>query len=208
MNAERTGGLFWLLFGCAAIYGGLDLELGTMQEPGSGFLTFVAGSFVACMALLIIIQSYRADPDVAVRVADLWKGVKWKRAVAITVLIALFIVSFETLGFFVCSLALLIIIIQSYRTDPAVAVRVADLWKGLKWKRAVAITILIALFIVSFETLGFFVCSLALLIVIMRWLEGLNWKLCLLVPSIAIGTTYIVFKFFMNISLPAGIFGF
>ena len=152
MNAKRTGGLFWLLFGCAAIYGGLDLELGTMQEPGSGFLTFVAGSFVACMALIIIIQSYR--------------------------------------------------------TDPAVAVRVADLWKGLKWKRAVAITILIALFIVSFETLGFFVCSLALLIVIMRWLEGLNWKLCLLVPSIAIGTTYIVFKFFMNISLPAGIFGF
>ena len=152
MNAERTGGFFWLLFGCAAIYGGLDLELGTMQEPGSGFLTFVAGSFVASMALLIIIQSYRADPDAAVRVADLWKGVKWKRAVAITVLIALFIV--------------------------------------------------------SFETLGFFVCSLALLIIIMRWLEGLSWKLCLLVPSIAIGTTYIVFKFFMNISLPAGIFGF
>lgn len=152
MNSERTGGLFWLLFGCAAIYGGLDLELGTMQEPGSGFLTFVAGSFVACMALLIIIQSYRADADVSVRVADLWKGVKWKRAVAITVLIAIFIV--------------------------------------------------------SFETLGFFVCSLALLIVIMRWLEGLSWKLCLLVPSIAIGTTYVVFKYFMNISLPAGIFGF
>ena len=152
MNAERTGALFWLLFGCAAIYGGLDLELGTMQEPGSGFLTFVAGSFVTCMASLIIIQSYRADP--------------------------------------------------------AVSVRVADLWKGKKWKRAVAITILIALFIVSFETLGFFVCSLALLIIIMRWLEGLSWKLCLLVPSIAIGTTYVVFKFFMKISLPAGMFGF
>jgi putative tricarboxylic transport membrane protein len=123
-----------------------------MQEPGSGFLTFVAGSFVTCMASLIIIQSYRADP--------------------------------------------------------AVSVRVADLWKGKKWKRAVAITILIALFILSFETLGFFVCSLALLIIIMRWLEGLSWKLCLLVPSIAIGTTYVVFKFFMKISLPAGMFGF
>ena len=75
-------------------------------------------------------------------------------------------------------------------------------------RRSRAITVLIALFIVSFETLGFFVCSLALLIIIMRWLEGLSWKLCLLVPSIAIGTTYVVFKFFMNISLPAGIFGF
>jgi putative tricarboxylic transport membrane protein len=152
MNAERTGALFWLLFGCAAIYGGLDLELGTMQEPGSGFLTFVAGSFVSCMALIIIIQSYRKDQTTSKRVIDLWKG--------------------------------------------------------KKWKRAVAITFLIALFILSFEKLGFFVCSLVLLIVIMRWLEGLSWKLCLLVPSIAIGTTYVVFKFFMNISLPAGIFGF
>jgi hypothetical protein len=102
----------------------------------------------------------------------------------------------------------LLVIIQSYREDPKVATRVTDLWKGKKWKRAVAITILIALFILSFETLGFFVCSLVLLIVIMRWLEGLSWKLCLLVPSIAIGSTYVVFKFFMNISLPAGIFGF
>ena len=86
MNAERTGALFWLLFGCAAIYGGLDLELGTMQEPGSGFLTFVAGTFVSCMALIIIVQSYREDQTTSNRVTGLWKGKKWKRAVAITLL--------------------------------------------------------------------------------------------------------------------------
>ncbi|MDN3987255.1 tripartite tricarboxylate transporter TctB family protein [Zwartia vadi] len=152
MNAERIGGLFWLLFGCAAAYGGLGLELGTMQEPGSGFLTFVAGSFVALMALIIVVQSYRADPATQTRVSDLWKGVMW-------------------------------------------------------W-RALAITGLILLFIFSFETLGFFVCSFLLLVIIMRWLEGLEWKMCLLVPSIATVSTYVVFKTMMNISLPAGIFGF
>lgn len=152
MNAERVGGLFWLLFGCAAAYGGLDLGLGTMEEPGSGFLTFVAGSFVALMAILIVIQSYRGDP--------------------------------------------------------AAQARVSDLWKGAMWWRAVAISGLILLFIFSFETIGFFVCSFLLLVIIMRWLEGLEWKLCLLVPTIATVTTYLVFKKMMNISLPAGIFGF
>ena len=152
MNAERIGGLFWLLFGGAAVYGGLGLGLGTMQEPGSGFLTVVAGSFVGAMALIVILQSYKADHSAQVRIKDLWKGVLWHRAVAIV---------------------------------------------GL-----------IFLFIFSFETIGFFVCSFLLLVVIMRWLEGLEWSMCLIVPSVATVTTYIVFKKFMNISLPAGIFGF
>lgn len=152
MNAERIGGLFWLLLGCAAVYGGLDLGLGTMQEPGSGFLTVVAGGFVGIMALAVMIQSYRGDPRAHARISDLWEGVLWHRAVAIV---------------------------------------------GL-----------ILLFIFSFETIGFFVCSFLLLVIIMRWLEGLDWPICLIVPTVATVTTYVVFKKLMNISLPAGIFGF
>lgn len=152
MNAERIGGFFWLLFGCTAAYGGWGLGLGTMQEPGSGFLTFVAGAFVSLMALIVIVQSFRGDP--------------------------------------------------------AAQARVSDLWKGAMWWRAIAITGLILLFIFSFETIGFFVCSFLLLVIIMRWLEGLAWMTCLLIPTIATVTTYVVFKTMMKISLPAGIFGF
>ena len=152
MNAERIGGFFWLLFGCAAMYGGWGLGLGNMQESGSGFLTFVAGAFVSLMALIVIVQSFRGDPAAQVRVSDLWKGVMW-------------------------------------------------------W-RAIAITGLILLFIISFETIGFFVCSFLLLVIIMRWLEGLAWMTCLLIPTIATVTTYVVFKTMMKISLPAGILGF
>ena len=152
MNAERIGGFFWLLFGCTAAYGGWGLGLGTMQEPGSGFLTFVAGTFVSLMALLVIVHSFKGDP--------------------------------------------------------AAQARVSDLWKGAMWWRAIAITGLILLFIFSFETIGFFVCSFLLLVIIMRWLEGLAWMTCLLIPTIATVTTYIVFKTMMKISLPAGVFGF
>ncbi|MCF8173423.1 MAG: tripartite tricarboxylate transporter TctB family protein [Candidatus Methylopumilus sp.] len=152
MNAERVGSLVWLMFGAAAIYGALDLGIGTMGAPGSGFLTCVAGSFVALMALLIFIQSFKGDP--------------------------------------------------------AAQTRVADLWAGCNWWRAVAISILIILFILAFETLGFFLCSFILLLVIMRWLEGLSWKTSILVPVIAIGCTYLLFKTILKISLPAGIFGF
>ena len=98
--------------------------------------------------------------------------------------------------------------IQSFKGDPAAQTRVADLWAGCNWWRAVAISILIILFILAFETLGFFLCSFILLLVIMRWLEGLSWKTSILVPVIAIGCTYLLFKTILKISLPAGIFGF
>ena len=152
MNAERVSSLFWLLFGAAAVYGSLDLGIGTMSAPGSGFLTCVAGSFVALMALLLFVQSFKSDR--------------------------------------------------------AAQARMSDLWVGCNWWRAIAISVLIIVFILAFETLGFFLCSFILLLVIMRWLEGLSWTTSLLVPIVAIGCTYLLFKTILKISLPAGIFGF
>ena len=152
MNAERVGSLFWILFGAGAIYGALDLGLGTMGQPGSGFLTFVAGSFVTAMAVVVFLQSLRVDR--------------------------------------------------------AAQMRVSQLWLGVKWHRTIIITLLTALFIAVFETLGFFICCYALLVTIMRWLEGLSWKISLLVPAVTIVSTYVLFKTILKISLPAGIFGF
>lgn len=152
MNAERVGSLFWLLLGAAAIYGSLDLGIGTMGAPGSGFLTCVAGAFIAFMALLVFVQSFKGDPSAQARLADLWRGCNW-------------------------------------------------------W-RALALSALIILFILAFETIGFFLCSFVLLLVIMRWLEGLSWTTSLAVPLVTIGCTYLLFKTILKISLPAGILGF
>ncbi len=152
MNVERVGSLFWFVLGAAAFYGSLDLGLGSMGQPGSGFLTCVAGSFVAVMALIVFVQSYRADPS----------GQK----------------------------------------------RLSALWQGLRWQRAIAIVLMVILFIQVFEILGFFICSFFLLFSIMKWLEGLSWKTSLLVPACTIVGTYLLFKIILKISLPAGIFGF
>ena len=152
MNADRIGSLFWLLFGVSTVYGSLDLGLGEMGQPGSGFLACLAGSFVILMAVIVFFQSYRGD-----QVAKL---------------------------------------------------QVSELWRGVKWQRAIAITILIAVFIGVFELLGFFVSSFVLLVVIMRWLEGLSWRISLSVPAVAILGTFLLFKTVLKISLPVGILGF
>lgn len=151
MNAERVGGFFWLLVGGASVYGALDLDVGTMSEPGSGFMAFVGGMLVVILALAVCVKSYRADSNA------------------------------ET--------------------------RVSELWRGLQWWRSAAITLLVLVFILAFSTLGYFVSSLMLLVVIMRWLEGQSWRFSLLVPVVVVSATYLLFKTILQINLPAGIFG-
>lgn len=152
MTAERIASVFWFICGVIAAHGGYQLGLGTKGEPGSGFLTFCAGIFIALMAAILFWQSWRKCPENQARLADLWRGTLWYRAVAIVVLTAIFIMAFEYLGFLIC---------------------------------------------------GF-----VLLVVIFRGLERLPWKISLIAPAITVGATYILFSYLLKTSLPAGVFGF
>jgi putative tricarboxylic transport membrane protein len=152
MNAERLSSMVWFLVGAASIYGAIDLGIGSMAEPGSGFMAFTGGCFISLMALLIFVQSYKADPTLQTRVSALWQGVNWSRSLAIT--------------------------------------------------------LLTLIFILSFEKIGFFVSGFLLLVTIMRWLEGVRWTTSLIVPLVAVASTYLLFHTVLQISLPSGIFGF
>lgn len=152
MNAERVASLFWFVVGISAAYGGFGLGLGTTGEPGSGFLTFVAGIFVSMMALIIYVQSYRMSVENQVELADLWRG--------------------------------------------------------LKWHRTVVIILMIIAFILLFEVIGFLICSFILLVAIMKGLEGLGWKISLLIPSVTVLITYLLFTIILKTALPVGVLGF
>jgi hypothetical protein len=151
VKAERISSLFWFVLGASAAYGGFELGLGSAGEPGSGFLTFIAGVFVAFLAGILFIQSLLGNPDDQVRVAALWRG--------------------------------------------------------LKWYRALIIVFLIIAFILAFETIGFLICSFFLLVIIMHWLEGLAWKISLLVPALTVLATYVLFTTILKTALPTGVLG-
>ena len=55
---DQWSSLFWFLTALLICYHSYDLGLGTMSDPGSGFVFFCAGTVVACMALLIFIGSW------------------------------------------------------------------------------------------------------------------------------------------------------
>jgi len=152
MQVERLGHLFWLAVGLVSIYGSTRLGLGAMREPGSGFLPFIAGSFIGLMALGIFLSSILRKRETQAKLSAFWKEVHWHRPAIISLL---------TFGF-----------------------------------------------VLVLEWLGFILAGFLLLLSLFKGVEKFSWKKAMIIPTLTLGLTYLLFNVFLKASLPKGIFGF
>ena len=113
MNADRVSSLFWVLLGLIAIYGSFTLGLGTLREPGSGLLAFMAGAFISLVAAGIFLQSIIRFRGTPLQIKAHWAGANWHRALIIAVLTLGFILVLERLGFFISSFLILFCIFKA-----------------------------------------------------------------------------------------------
>ncbi|MBS0548804.1 MAG: tripartite tricarboxylate transporter TctB family protein [Proteobacteria bacterium] len=104
-RAELWGGLFWLAVGAFVAWQGWLLGLGTLHEPGSGFLFFWLGLVMCAFSVTIALAGMRGQGP---ELADLWRGARWGRVLLVIAALIVYGVAFEPLGFVPCTLALLL----------------------------------------------------------------------------------------------------
>ena len=112
MNAERIGSIFWLGIGLATIYGSIQVEVGTLRMPGSGFVPFLAGSFICVLALIVFFQSFRGREGIQAKLSALWEGVEWQRPIVIGIIMMAYILTLKKGGFLITSFLLLFVILK------------------------------------------------------------------------------------------------
>ena len=151
MNAERLVSTIWLVFGGAIAYSAFGYGLGAEGEPGTGFLAFFAGIFICLMAVIVYIQSY-VNKEMS----------------------------------------------ESTLSKP---------WEGLNWFKALVVILLTLAFIALIEVVGYFVTSIALLVILMRYIEGLPWKNSIIIPILTVFGTYAVFSSMLDMNMPRGVLG-
>ncbi len=152
MKADRASSIFWLAVGLVSIYGSFQLGLGTLSEPGSGFLSFLAGSFICLMALIVFLQSFLQG-----------KGFQ---------------------------------------------VRISTLWEGMRWHRAAFVGLLLLVYILVLERLGFLLTAFLMVLAMVKGVERLSWGKALLISISASSVCYLVFDKFLKATLPRGLLGF
>lgn len=106
-NSQMWGGLFWLAVGLFVAFEGRNLGLGTTNEPGSGFALFWIGII---MSVLSAAEVVRAISQGSPSLASLWAGTRWQKVLLVTIMLLVFGFAFERIGFIICSLLLLLVL--------------------------------------------------------------------------------------------------
>lgn len=134
-NSELWGGLIGFGLGVFVIRAALKLKLGTINDPGSGYVLFYTGILMCLFAATIVFAALtEGGPTFGSR----WKGARWiKPAVVIACLVA-FSVALDSLGFLLSSIPLMILLmrlIDPVRWEIAIPVSIlvpASMWWLLK----------------------------------------------------------------------------
>jgi putative tricarboxylic transport membrane protein len=104
--------LFWMAMGIGVCYGGYALDMGTLHDPGSGFMFFWVGIIMIGLSVGILIPAMK-ETAVAGELKILWTGIQWKKVVIILVALFLYAFVFVPLGFILSTVLLLIFLFKA-----------------------------------------------------------------------------------------------
>ena len=84
----------------------------------------------------------------------------------------------------------------------------APLWKGVRWKKVLIVLVGISIYNYLFNFLGFLLSTLLLMIFLFKAVEPTKWWVSILSSVITMIFSYGIFKFWLKVPFPTGIFGF
>ena len=130
-NSELWGGLIGLAIGGFVIWSGMKLKLGTINDPGSGYVLFYTGILICVFASAIIVS---AVTEGAPTLSSRWENVRWSKPLLLIACLVAFSVALEPLGFLLSSIPLMLLLLRLI--DPvrwALAVPIAVLAPTGMW---------------------------------------------------------------------------
>jgi putative tricarboxylic transport membrane protein len=109
-NSELWGGLVGLALGIFVIWSSFRLKIGTIHDPGSGYVLFYTGILMCLFAATIIVAAVtEGGPTFASR----WEGTRWTRPVALIAFLIVYCFALEPLGFLLSSIPLMLLLLRA-----------------------------------------------------------------------------------------------
>jgi hypothetical protein len=144
--------LVWIGFAAIVCFGGLKLGFGSFHQPQAGFMPFLSGLVLGLLALVDLISG----------VLNHWKGEKADR----------------------------------------------EIWANIHWGKLLLTLVILFIYTVFFNTLGFIIATVLLLFFLYRVMEPRPWWVVVVASIITTGLFYVGFKIGLESQLPGGFLGF
>jgi putative tricarboxylic transport membrane protein len=109
-NSELWGGLIGLALGIFVIWSSFKLKIGTINDPGSGYVLFYTGILMCVFALTIIVAAVtEGGPTFASR----WQGTRWTKPAILIACLVVYCFALEPFGFLVSSIPLMLLLLRA-----------------------------------------------------------------------------------------------
>ena len=109
-NSELWGGLIGLALGIFVIWSGVKLKLGSINDPGSGYVLFYTGILMCLFALTIITAAVtEGGPGFGSR----WEGARWTRPLVLIACLIAFSFALEPFGFLLSAIPLMLLLLRA-----------------------------------------------------------------------------------------------
>jgi putative tricarboxylic transport membrane protein len=129
MNGDRSSyiiaNLVWLGFSIAVAIESWHIDVGTLNAPGPGFLTFIAAALLGILSLISLVQCWKREVK---KTTNIWiGGFPWRVGIALGALFS-YVALLNISGFLLGSSILLFILF--------------NVLAGIKWGKALIASIL------------------------------------------------------------------
>ena len=109
-RADRISGVFWLCFAILAVIESRRLGMGTLHQPGPGFLFFWVNIALGIMALVVLIRAWTEKKTAGPRHA-IFGGQNISKIIFVMLSLFMYILLMETVGFIPVTLLLFIFLL-------------------------------------------------------------------------------------------------
>ncbi len=102
---DQTSSLFWLLVSVSVFIESLRLGIGTLHNPGMGFLTFGASGILGILSLILFLQATLRKKDL--KAALFFAGPLWTRILLVVIVLVVYSWLMPVLGYLISTFLLM-----------------------------------------------------------------------------------------------------
>lgn len=111
-NRDIISSLFWMVIGIGISYGGYDLDIGTLHDPGSGFMFFWVGIFMIGLSLILFINAIR-EKGTKGELKALWAEIRSMKIVSVMTALFIYAYILTPIGFILTTILLLVFLFKA-----------------------------------------------------------------------------------------------
>ena len=103
ISTSGASAIFWVAVGILTCYGATRLGLGSVTEPGAGFIFFWSGLILVLLSLMVLVDSVRSTEDTVQEMGEM----NWAKIALVLLSLLLYAYLLARLGFVLTTFILL-----------------------------------------------------------------------------------------------------